>query len=58
LADFSDSRFNGELLKAAYAIAKEVTGRQPPTLDALQAFRIINSMKKGGAEAVRDLLGR
>jgi 7,8-dihydroneopterin 2',3'-cyclic phosphate phosphodiesterase len=56
LADFSDSRFNGELLKAAYAIAKEVTGRQPPMLDALQAFRIIDSMKKGGAEAVRDLL--
>jgi len=58
LADYVDSRFNGEIIKSALNIIKEVTGKDFKTIDFKKALRIIEAMEKGDFEEVKKIIGQ
>ncbi|MBS7647245.1 MAG: HDIG domain-containing protein [Candidatus Bathyarchaeia archaeon] len=52
LADFIDSRLNGEVLNAAAYLIRKATGEEPPGLTSKEAFEIIHSKAVEGWEGV------
>lgn len=52
LADFSDSRLNGEVLSAAAYLARKATGRELIGLDSNEAFEIVHSKAIEGWKGV------
>ncbi|MEM2995018.1 MAG: HDIG domain-containing protein [Candidatus Bathyarchaeia archaeon] len=52
LADFADSRLNGEVLNAAAYLIKKAVGEELPRLTSKEAFEIVNSKVVEGWEGV------
>ncbi len=52
LADFLDSRLNGEVLNAAAYLTRKAVGEELPRLNSREAFEIINSKIAEGWEGV------
>lgn len=53
LADLTDSRLNGEVLRAARYLSKKATGEQLESITSKEAFEVVHSKVVGGWEGVR-----
>lgn len=53
LADLTDSRLNGEVLRAARYLSREATGQELEHINAKEAFEIVHSKVVAGWEGVR-----
>lgn len=53
LADITDSRLNGEILRAARYLAREATGQELRQIDSKEAFRIVHSKMVEGWDGVK-----
>jgi len=58
LADVTDSRLNGEILRAARHLIKEVTGEEPKQLTSREAFEIVRLKQLRGLEGVKEAAER
>jgi len=56
LADLTDSRLNGEVLRAARYLTREATGEELERINARMAFEIVHSKVAEGWEGVRRTL--
>ncbi len=56
IADVADSRLNGEVLRAARYLIKEVTGEDVKQITPEEAFKIVNIKKIKGWNGVKDFL--
>lgn len=53
LADITDSKLNGEVLRAAQYLTKEATGAELPQLTGKEAFQIVHAKTMEGWEGVK-----
>ena len=53
LADLTDSRLNGEVLRAARYLSREATGEELERINSKEAFEIVHSKVAKGWEGVR-----
>jgi len=53
LADITDSKLNGEVLRAAQYLAKEATGMELPQITGKEAFQIVHAKTSKGWEGVK-----
>lgn len=58
LADVTDSRLNGEVLRAARYLSREVTGGELNQVTSKEAFEIVNSKVAEGREGVKKAVER
>jgi 7,8-dihydroneopterin 2',3'-cyclic phosphate phosphodiesterase len=58
LADSTDSRLNGEVLRAARYLSREATGQELESLKAKDAFEIVNSKVVEGWKGVKKAVER
>jgi len=58
LADFTDSRLNGEVLDAAQYLARRATGQELPELSSNEAFEIVHSKSTKGWESLAKTVNR
>lgn len=58
LADLTDSRLNGEVLRAARFLAREATGEELEGIKSKEAFEIVGSKVVEGWEGVRKTVDR
>jgi len=56
LADWTDSQMNGEVLKAAKYLVREVTGEFWEKMDSKTAFDIVHSKASGGWNGLRETI--
>jgi putative nucleotidyltransferase with HDIG domain len=53
LADITDSKLNGEVLRAAQYLIKEATGEELPQITGKEAFQIVHAKTMKGWEGVK-----
>ncbi len=53
LADVTDSRLNGEVLRAARYLSREATGEELDILSSKEAFDVVHSKVVGGRDGVK-----
>ncbi len=58
LADLTDSRLNGEVLRAARYLSREATGEELERVNSREAFKIVGSKVVEGWEGVRKAVER
>ncbi|NIR87139.1 HDIG domain-containing protein [Candidatus Bathyarchaeota archaeon] len=58
LADVTDSRLNGEVLRAARYLSREATGEELGRLTSKEAFEIVHSKVVEGWDGVKKAVGR
>jgi len=56
LADLIDSRFSGDVLRAARYLAREATGEDMGRITTSEALKIVSAKQSGGWNGVRDAL--
>jgi len=54
LADVTDSRLNGEVLRAARYLSREATGEELDILSSKEAFEVVHSKVVGGRAGVKE----
>jgi len=54
LADITDSRLNGEVLRAARYLSREATGEELQPANSKEAFEIVNSKQAEGWKGVQE----
>ena len=58
LADITDSRLNGEVLRAARYLSREATGEELDMVSSKEAFEVVNSKMVGGWDGVKKTVER
>jgi len=58
LADVTDSRLNGEVLRAARYLSREATGEVLAIVSSKEAFEVVNSKVVGGWDGVKKTVER
>jgi len=58
LADATDSRLNGEVLRAARYLSRETTGEELYSLTSKEAFEIVHSKVVEGWDGVKETVGK
>jgi 7,8-dihydroneopterin 2',3'-cyclic phosphate phosphodiesterase len=58
LADITDSKLNGEVLRAAQYLAKEATGMELPQVTGREAFQIVHAKATKGWEGVKKTVDK
>jgi 7,8-dihydroneopterin 2',3'-cyclic phosphate phosphodiesterase len=58
LADITDSKLNGEVLRAAQYLAKEATGVELPQVTGKEAFQIVHAKATKGWEGVKKTVDK
>jgi 7,8-dihydroneopterin 2',3'-cyclic phosphate phosphodiesterase len=58
LADFADSRLNGEVLNAAAYLTRRTAGQELPAMTSKEAFEIVHSKAVEGWEGVTETIER
>ncbi len=58
LADITDSRLNGEVLRAARYLSREATGEELDRLTSKEAFEIVHSKVVEGWDGVKKAVER
>jgi putative nucleotidyltransferase with HDIG domain len=58
LADVTDSRLNGEVLRAARYLSREATGERLEIVSSKEAFEVVNSKVVGGWDGVKETVER
>lgn len=58
LADFTDSRLNGEVLNAAQYLIRRTTGQELSELNSEEAFEIVHSKSTGGWKSVTETVDK
>ena len=58
LADFADSRLNGETMRAASYLTRRATGEELPRMNSKEAFEIVHSKSVEGWKGVQQTVER
>lgn len=58
LADFADSRLNGETMRAASYLTRRATGEELPRMNSKEAFEIVHSKSVEGWRGVQEAAER
>ncbi len=56
LADVTDSRLNGEVLRAARYLSREATGEELDIVSSKEAFEVVHSKAVGGWDGVKKIV--